>query len=78
MENYYPMLITDRSDDNIDYVVLVNNSISPEAFCKRVDQAIIELANEDYDYDGAYWDAICEKIKDIDFHTYYAPDRLYY
>ena len=76
MENYYPMLVVDRSDDNVDYVVFVNNSISPETFNKRVDQAIIELSNEDYDC--AYWDAICEKIKDLDFHTYYAPDRLYY
>ena len=78
MENYYPMLVVDRGDDNVDYVVFVNNSISPETFNKRVDQAIDELMNENYDYDGAYWDAICEKIKDLDFYTYYAPDKLYY
>ena len=23
-------------------------------------------------------DRICEKIKDLDFYTYYAPDKLYY
>lgn len=78
MENYYPMLVVDRSDDHIDYVVFVNNTVSPEVFNKRVDQAIIDLQNEGYDYDGAYWDAICEKLSDLDFYTYYNPDILYY
>ena len=76
MENYYPMLVIDDGDDNVDYVVFVNNSISPEEFNKRVDQAVDELLDEDYDC--AYWDAICEKIKDLDFYTYYAPKKLYY
>lgn len=78
MKDYYPMLVIDRNDGNVDHVVFVNKSISPEAFTKKVDQARDELIKEDYDYDGAYWDAICEKLKDLDFYTYDAPDTLYY
>lgn len=78
MKDYYPMLVIDRSDDNIDHVVFVNKNISPEIFTKKVDQAVDELFNEGYNYDCAYWDAICEKLKDLDFYTYDAPDTLYY
>lgn len=78
MEDYYPILIADQNDDIIDYVVLVNNGISPEVFEARVTDAMNKLFEEDYDYDGCYWDAICEKLTDLDFKTFGSINKIYY
>lgn len=78
MENYYAMIVNDRSDNVTDYVILVNKNITPEAFTRRVDEAAEQLIDEGFDYDECYWDAICRKLTDLDFKTFNSPDVIYY
>ena len=79
MENYRPIVIKDRTDEQIDYVIMLNNKHSFEEFDDAVAKVEQDLFDSGYDYDGAYWDTICEKLNDFDFITFgYKPDILYY
>ena len=79
LKDYYPFLVIDRNDNEVDYVVMVNDKITPEQFQRCIDDAIVQLKKEGYDYDGDYWAAICEKLPDwVDFATWDYPDKIYY
>ena len=78
LKDYRPVAIFDNTDFKLDMIVMLEVNEDFYAFERAISNAQQRLFEENYDYDGAYWDALCEYLKDFDFITYTHPEITYY